>query len=123
MTTQLSQLQSAIDRKIVDELFETIPETWTAFFMLVERGPDGSTGEEMITIVNPEIAGEMMEPSDTIRASAAELAACFMSEGRAWERITYAASAKENGSWHLKITAPLPDAVPETAAEPTAPDA
>ncbi len=107
MTTKLSPEQSAIDRKIVDEVFETIPEDWKAFFVIVEpRTLDG--GGELITIVNPDVAGAAMEPSDTIRANVAELVAFLGQESRTWERITYAASMDDSGAWRLKITTPLP---------------
>jgi len=107
MTTQLSPEQSAIDRRIVDEVFETIPEDWKAFLVLVEpRGVDG--GGEAITIVNPDVVGAFMEPSDTIRANVAELTAFLAKEARAWERITYAATMDDSGAWRLKITTPLP---------------
>jgi hypothetical protein len=107
MTTQLSPEQSAIDRRITDEIFETIPEDWKCFLVLVEpRTVDG--GGEMITIVNPEIPGAMMEPSDTIRANVTELIAFLAKEQRKWERITYIAQMDDSGAWRLKITTPLP---------------
>ncbi|MDR3373395.1 MAG: hypothetical protein P4L98_06660 [Ancalomicrobiaceae bacterium] len=108
MTTKLSPEQSAIDRLIVDEIFDTIPEEWTCFALIVEpRMLDG--GGQVVTLINPEVVGAEMEPSTTIRGHVGELVAFLAKEGRTWERLTYQASLDDSGAWRLKITAPLPD--------------
>jgi hypothetical protein len=109
-TPQLPPQQSAIDRKLVDQLFEIVPEDWNAFIMGVEPRKDLDGGGFVIRILNPDVDDAEIEPTDAIRASVAELAAFFEKDGRAWERLIYAAYVDPTGAWHLKITAPLPDA-------------
>lgn len=106
--SQLPPEQSALDRKIIDELFEIVPEEWTSFVMTVEprAGLDG--GGQAISILHPEEAGAEVEPTPTIREAVDGLAAFFAREGRTWERLTYTAQADEAGTWRLKISAPLP---------------
>lgn len=109
MTTQLPPEQSAIDRKILDELFEIVPDEWDAFLLTVEpRKSDG--GGQIITIVNPDVAGASLSPTPAIRGEVAKLAAFLARERRQWERLSYAAFADEAGTWRVKITAPLPPA-------------
>lgn len=108
MSTKLSPEQSALDRLIVDEIFDTIPEEWRCFSLIVEpRQLDG--GGQIITLINPEVTGQEMEPSATIRQHVGELATFLAKEGRKWDRITYQAGLDDSGAWRLKITAPLPD--------------
>ena len=111
MTTQLPPEQSAIDRKILDELFEIVPDEWDAFLLTVEpRKSDG--GGQIVTIVNPDVAGASLSPTPVIRGEIAKLAAFLARERRQWERLTYAAFADEAGTWRVKITAPLPPPAP-----------
>jgi hypothetical protein len=109
MTSALPPEQSTIDRAILDELFEIVPDEWDAFLLSVEpRKVDG--GGQIVTIVNPDVAGAKIPPSAEIRAQIAKLVAFFAREKRVWERLTYAAHADEAGTWRVKITAPLPPA-------------
>ena len=106
--TALPPEQSAIDRKIVDELFDIVPDDWNAFLMSIEprRGLDG--GGFVISIVNPDVAGAEVMPTPTIRSGVVELATFFTRQALTWERLTYAGHLDEQGAWRLKITAPLP---------------
>jgi hypothetical protein len=114
--TALPPEQSALDRKIVDELFEIVPEDWTAFVMTVEPRADLDGGGQAISILHPEEAGAEVAPTAPIREAVAGLAAFFAREGRTWERLTYTAQADEAGTWRLKISAPLPPPDAPTAA-------
>ena len=107
MTSTLPPEQSAIDREILDELFEIVPDEWDAFLLSVEpRKLDGDG--QIVSIVNPDVAGAEIPVSDAIRKLIVKLAAFFEREKRTWERLTYAAFADESGTWRVKITAPLP---------------
>jgi hypothetical protein len=107
MTSTLPPEQSALDREILDELFEIVPDEWDAFLLSVEpRKLDGDG--QIVTIVNPDVAGAEIPATEAIRACVAKLAAFFAREKRSWERLTYAAFADEAGTWRVKITAPLP---------------
>jgi len=116
MTENLPPEQSTLDRVIVDELFETIPDGWNAFVMTIE--PRFSDGDGVaISILNPDVAEASIEPTAEIRKGVDDLVAYFAREKRHWERLTYQAFADEAGTWRLKITAPLP---PREAAAPPA---
>jgi hypothetical protein len=108
--SELPPEQAAIDRKIVDELFEIVPEDWDAFVMTIEprTGLDGDGFA--ITVLHPERADAEATPSQAIREHVTELAAFLARENRKWERLTYAAAVDSEGTWRLKITAPLPPA-------------
>lgn len=111
MTSTLPPEQSEIDRKILDELFEIVPDEWDAFLLSVEpRKVDG--GGQVVTLVNPDVAGATVPVTATLRGQVARLVAFFGREKRSWERLTYAAFADEAGTWRVKITAPLPPPAP-----------
>ncbi|TBW36590.1 hypothetical protein EYW49_13400 [Siculibacillus lacustris] len=107
--TVLPNEQSAIDQKIIDEVFAIIPEAWQGFIVSIEprTGLDG--GGQTIAILQPDQTAETVEPTDELRAAVAELAAWFDGIGRKWDRLVYAGYVDPTGAWHLKITAPLPD--------------
>jgi hypothetical protein len=111
MTSNLPPEQSAIDREILDELFEIVPDEWDAFLLTVEpRKVDGDG--QIVSIVNPDVAGAEIPVTEAIRGHVAKLAEFFSREKREWERLTYAAFADEAGTWRVKITAPLPPPAP-----------
>jgi hypothetical protein len=115
MTSTLPPEQSAIDRAMLDELFEIVPDEWDAFLLSIEpRKVDG--GGQIVTIVNPDVDGAKISPTAGIRAQVAKLVAFLAREKRAWERLTYAAHADEAGTWRVKITVPLPPPAPAPAA-------
>lgn len=107
MANNLPPEQTALDRKIVDELFEIVPEDWNAFVMSVEPASEG--GVPAITILNPDVAEAEVEPSEVIRSNVGELVAFLAKEGRKWERLVYQAFVDPEGAWRLKIVAPIPD--------------
>ncbi len=96
--------QTKLDREIVDELFNIIPEDWTAVVMTVEPAAEG----QRISILNPDIAGAETEATPELRTSIAALAKLLANDGRRWEELIYAAHADEQGTWKLRISVPLP---------------
>lgn len=108
MSTAIPAEQSAIDRKIVDEMFAITPEEWKSILLAVEPrvGLDG--GGVAITLCNPDVAGADTEPSPELRGFVGEMVAYLAREKRAWDRLSYTAFLDPQGAWRLKIVVPLP---------------
>lgn len=107
MTTKLPPEQSKLDRIILDELFENIPEDWNAFIMMVE--PRKTDGDGVtIAILNPDMPDGEISPTQKIRDAVDKLVAFLAKEQRTWETITYKAFQTPDDAWHVNITVPLP---------------
>lgn len=106
--SKLPNEQAKIDQRIVDEIFAILPESWNGFTVTIESrvGLDG--GGESVTMINPDVAGETVEPSEDLRAAVGAIAAWFAEVERPWQTLTYAGWIDPEGAWHMKITAPLP---------------
>lgn len=109
MTLQIPAEQSAIDRKIVDEMFAITPEDWKSILLAVEPRKNLDGGGVAITLCNPDVAGEEVEPTEEMRAYVGEMVTFLEREKRAWERLSYTAFVDPQGAWRLKIVVPLPD--------------
>lgn len=111
MSHNLPPEQGKLDRIIIDELFNVVPEEWNAFMMVIEpRATDG--GGLMISILNPDDAHGAVEPNAAIRDAADQLVAFLAKEGRVWESLTYKGFSTPEGAWKINITAPLPPSGP-----------
>jgi hypothetical protein len=91
-----------IDEKIVDELFDIVPEDWTSFVLTITS--DGS--KIALDLSNTE-EDEDIEPSETLHAACLELAAFLKQQEQEWETIRYEAALQDDGDWSMTITVPL----------------
>ncbi|MCK0195942.1 hypothetical protein MWN34_03355 [Ancylobacter sp. 6x-1] len=105
---QIPSDHAAIDRRLVDALFDIVPDDWKAFRLSI-RPPEAEDGPLRLAVVNPDVAGADAVPDAPLRAAADELAAFLAREGRAWEVLSYSGHLGADDEWHLKIVVPLPD--------------
>ncbi|MFS8036543.1 hypothetical protein ACI7BZ_06170 [Xanthobacter sp. AM11] len=104
----MSVNQTSLDHRLVDALFEVVPEDWRAFRLTVTP-PAEAGAAPGVALVNPDVAGAEGVPGDAVRAIVGEIVALLAQAGRPWPQLSYSGSLGEDGEWRLRIVAPLPE--------------
>lgn len=99
----LQERQAPIDFQIVEELIASLPESWSAAQMEVERREGPDAGEEFeIEISNPDGSGPPVAPSDEMYPLIFSLADVFREYGPVWKRVRYVVSMAPDQGWTFK---------------------
>lgn len=100
--------QTTLDHRLVDALFEAVPEDWRAFRFTVTP-PAEAGAAPVLALFNPDVAGAEGVPGEEVRAVVGEIVALLAEGGRAWPQLSYSGHLGEDGEWRLRIVAPLPE--------------
>lgn len=105
--TQGVPAQAGLDHRLIEALFEVIPEDWRAFRLTVTPGAAAGAAP-VLALFNPDVAGTEGTPSEVVRTIAAEVLALLAADDRQLPQLSYSGHLDADGEWHLRIIAPLP---------------
>lgn len=100
--------QTTLDSRLIDALFEVVPEDWRAFrFTVTPAEAEGAP--PVLALFNPDVAEAEGTPSDDVRAIVGEIVALLGREKRSWPQLSYTGALDGNDEWRLHIVAPVPE--------------
>jgi hypothetical protein len=99
----LQELETPIDKRIVEEVIALTPETWTAARLEVTYSQDGEIERYSHVISSLEDHGEPVVPSDELFDLTRELGVLFRRYGKHWRKATYVARLENGGGWKYSV--------------------
>ncbi len=99
----LQELETPIDKRIVEEIIALTPETWTAARLEVTYSRDEGIERYSHVISSMGDHEEPVVPSDELFDLTRELGVLFRRYGKHWRRATYVVRLEDGDRWKYSV--------------------